>query len=210
MLLGQWGGNTTRPLFKLSIFIIKIITSLVKVQMLQHGVKTPPERDTAAPAFPRASHGATLGARSCWDLCALHPCPNPTLPQGRACLPHAARSTRREAAPSGARSGKFTPTLYSTQTPGSGVAAPPTPLAARQLEKVTDGFKILQVSPRLGKHLISTASWRKLQQSWTRKKTAHWRGKGDRLSIGASGSKGEGPRQHQGHTCRILANLLWL
>lgn len=31
------------PLFKLSIFIIKIITSLVKVQMLQHGVKTPLE-----------------------------------------------------------------------------------------------------------------------------------------------------------------------
>lgn len=29
--------------FKLSIFIIKIITSLVKVQMLQHGVKTPLE-----------------------------------------------------------------------------------------------------------------------------------------------------------------------
>lgn len=32
-----------KPLLKLSIFIIKIITSLVKVQMLQHGVKTPLE-----------------------------------------------------------------------------------------------------------------------------------------------------------------------
>lgn len=43
------GGKETQkdfqkiPFFKLSIFIIKIITSLVKVQMLQHGVKTPLE-----------------------------------------------------------------------------------------------------------------------------------------------------------------------
>lgn len=35
--------NSTILVFKLSIFIIKIITSLVKVQMLQHGVKTPLE-----------------------------------------------------------------------------------------------------------------------------------------------------------------------
>lgn len=35
--------NSTVLVFKLSIFIIKIITSLVKVQMLQHGVKTPLE-----------------------------------------------------------------------------------------------------------------------------------------------------------------------
>lgn len=43
----QGGGKSRefqkRWVFELSIFIIKIITSLVKVQMLQHGVKTPLE-----------------------------------------------------------------------------------------------------------------------------------------------------------------------
>lgn len=80
-----------------------------------------------SPHFPRAFQGPSLlplcCARRCCSLWAGPPWPPPAAWQGRARLPRAAQSTKGEAAPPGLSQVKFTPILYSIQTPNCGVTS---------------------------------------------------------------------------------------